>query len=367
MIGEANVNSNVGLAFLKPKPYPRAFKRVVKNPALSIYNWTAGEDKKVDIAQDGTLSGVDLLVEATYTAPAVAGTPTARAINPSELLESIEVRVNGGTVIQKFSGLEAFVTGQWAREEAPVDYVGATTAQLQTNALAIPIRALYHIDFHALGMYPEEHGLIQANRLISFHLQIKSGAGTAVIANAITGVPTLTGTIKVINRYVLHDNAVARGFGIQRKIVREFNIAQNYVAYAIPLPKGVNYDRIFIFTTANATNDPSDAIVTGDVAVRVGGRYMFQKDAVSLRSDNLEWWTPNFPRTGVLCIDFHRMNRKQSERNQLGPLETDANGGDVILELGVTNVAGNKIRVIPCEALGVTQAALEILKVNAVG
>ena len=76
-----------------------------------------------------------------------------------------------------------------------------------------------------------------------------------------------------------------------------------------------------------------------------------------LRAENKNYWPAGFTQTGVLVLDFNRLNPMVAEPNLFGTLRTDANGGDVLVEADWTYISGNKLSLVICEELGVDEAA----------
>jgi len=350
------LDPNKNLPSLDPD-YPDAFKPYLSNDGDEVWDWTSAGEHTFEVARDMTLSGIDLVGAFVATQHATPGSAVARAYAPAELLKEIEVKLNGGQPIQLMSGLEATVLAQWEREGSPVDSAGITTAQAQTGGLAVSMRHVWHLDFSTFGLAPEQHGLIQAGQPFSITVRVKAGTASDLV-NAATNNPTITGTIRLLRRGVTHHNRPARGFGLKRKVVQEFVPGGSFDAFPIKLSKGTSYERYLIIATKDATNDPSDACITGQVRVSLGSDPAYDVPVAATRAHNKEWFGATGYGTGILVVDHVRMQRLMSRRSAMSPLVASEKGGDVLVQLGNTVQTSNKIRIVPVENIGTKKAAL---------
>lgn len=352
-MSEANL---IGLVEQLDPPFEQAFKVYDKNNNDPDWDVIEGKDHSYDLSLDYPLSGLDLHGEFTVTNNAVPGLPVPRAVNPAELLKKIELSFNGKDSIQAFNGLECAMMSAWEREGAPVEMRGIDSTAARASGALNTVSALWHLDFNSFGFDPEHHGLIQAPLLNSGTLKVSFGNGGDLVDGADNN-PVVTGTLRLQRRGVLHETNIARGFGLRRKTVIEKHPTGAQRAYPIKLNKGTNYERIFIVTTAGADGVLSDAPLTGEVKVSVGGTVAFRADVTTIRAKNREWWGASGFGQGVCVIDFIRAERAMAHRSAAALLEVGANDGDVLLELDVAGVANDVIRVIPVEAVGVTAGA----------
>lgn len=286
-----------------------AEQRVVNGE--SGLGFAPGQPAQVEIDQLDAITALELrLTGEIATGAAPLGTPRDGA--PAGLLGQIRWNVNGQDEVNAPSDALDFM-GQWDMGVELLERDFPTAAQLAVPASTLPFSFTLRVPMCLRKIAEEHYGLIAAK----FYDQLKlfwqfgtladvvDGAGTESIVAANTAVE-----VALIRTRPFRSHEAGYGSFIRR--AKPVDVTSTQLGFTTRIESGRSYAGIAMIATAGATNALSDAVITGTVEVRRGGRPERRIPVQKLISDNVALLPQGYNRTGKLMLDFVKDGRDVS-------------------------------------------------------